>query len=206
MYIPRSFAVDEAETLYQFMRANNFATLVTHQDGRLNATPLPFMVDSERGVLWAHMARANKQWKEFDVHSQALVIFQGPHAYISPTWYHTHPSIPTWNYTTVHIYGTPHLLDDDLTMRQMLEALVINHEQNRDPEWQMALPEDYLQQMMQSIVAFEIPIERIEGKFKLSQNRSEADQDSVITHLAASASPLDRETSRAMADRRAQAK
>jgi transcriptional regulator len=106
----------------------------------------------------------------------------------------------------VHIYGTPQLLDDGPVMRQMLEALVINHEQHRDPAWKMALPEDYLQQMMQSIVAFEIPIERIEGKFKLSQNRSEDDQESVISHLVQSDSPLDRNTAQAMAEQHAQKK
>jgi len=153
--------------------------------------------------LWAHMARANRQWKDFDGQSQALVIFQGPHAYISPSWYETHPSVPTWNYTTAHIYGIPRLLEDGPAMRQMLEALVINHEQHRDPAWRMELPEDYLHSMMQSIVAFEIPIERIEGKFKLNQNRSDVDQESVIAHLAQSRSVLDRETAQVMADRRA---
>jgi transcriptional regulator len=193
MYIPKSFAVADAETLYQFIRAHNFATLVTHHDGHLSATSIPFMVDSERGILKAHLARANDQWKHFDG-SETLVIFQGAHAYISPTWYGEHPSVPTWNYTAVHVYGVPTIIDDDATIREMLKELVGNHEAGRIPEWQMALPEDYMQKMMKAIVVFEIPIERIEGKFKMSQNRSAVDQTSVIAHLSTSPEPLNQET------------
>jgi transcriptional regulator len=193
MYIPKSFAIADAETLYQFMRAHNFATLVTHHNGHLSATSIPFMVDSERGVLKAHLAHANDQWKSFDG-SESLVMFQGAHAYISPTWYTEHPSVPTWNYTAVHVYGMPTIIDDDATIRLMLQELVGNHEAGRTPEWQMTLPEDYLQKMMKSIVVFEIPIERVKGKFKMTQNRSAADQASVIAHLSASLDPLDQET------------
>jgi transcriptional regulator len=197
MYIPKSFAVADAETLYAFMRAHNFATLVTQHDGHLTATSIPFMVDSERGVLKAHLARANDQWKYFDG-SESLVIFQGAHAYISPTWYEEHPSVPTWNYMAVHVYGAPTIIDDDTTIRAMLRELVHNHEHGRDPEWTMALPEDYLQKMMKSIVVFEIPIGRIEGKFKMSQNRAEVDQASVMAHLSASSDPLDQQTADVM--------
>ncbi len=202
MYIPKSFAESDIETLYQFMRDNNFAALVTEHQGQLTATHLPFLIDSERGVLKAHLARANDQWKGFD-RQEALVIFQGPHAYISPTWYEAHPSVPTWNYTAVHVYGVPQIVEDDAAVRRLLRQLVENHERGRQPEWPMDLPEDYLQKMMQAIVAFEVPIGRIEGKFKLSQNRSDADQESVIAHLSASSYPLDAETAHLMAMGRA---
>src|SRR5437660_762561 len=187
MYIPKSFAESDLPTLYQFMRDNNFATLVTQHDGQLTATHLPFLIDTERGLLKAHMERANNKWKQFNDH-EALVMFQGPHAYISPTWYETQPSVPTWNYTAVHVYGVPHLVEDNAMVRGMLRELVENHEHGRQPEWQMPLPEDYLQKMMQAIVAFELPIERIEGKFKLNQNRSDADQESVIAYLSGTVS------------------
>lgn len=193
MYIPKSFAVNDAETLYQFMRAHNFATLVTHHDGHLTASSIPFMVDSERGVLRAHLARANNQWKSFDG-TETLVIFQGAHAYISPTWYGEHPSVPTWNYTAVHVYGVPTIIDDETTIHEMLGELVANHESGREPEWTINLPDDYMQKMVKSIVVFEIPMERVEGKFKMSQNRSAADQTSVIAHLSASPDPLEQET------------
>jgi transcriptional regulator len=199
MYIPKSFAVEDVATLYAFMRAHNFATLVTHHQGQMVATQLPFMIDTERGVLQAHLARANPQWKQFDG-SEALVLFQGAHAYISPTWYEVQPSVPTWNYTAVHVYGAPTIIDDDAQMRTMLQALVANHEQGRDPEWQMALPEDYMQKMLKAIVGFELPLARVEGKFKMSQNRSEADQRSVMEQLSASSHPDDQATARVMRD------
>ena len=201
MYIPKSFAETDAAVLYDFMRANNFAALITQHDGHLTASHIPFMVDTERGVLKAHLARANDQWKSFG-EGEALVIFQGAHAYISPSWYETHPSVPTWNYTAVHVYGVPQIIEDDATMRTMLRELVSNHEHGRKPEWEMNLPEDYLQTMMKAIVGFEMPIERIEGKFKLSQNRSEVDQASVIEHLSSSLYPLDVQTAEIAASRR----
>jgi len=197
MYIPKSFSVTDAETLYPFMRAHNFATLVTQDEGHMTATLLPFMIDSERGILKAHLARANDQWKQFDGR-EALVLFQGAHAYISPSWYENHPSVPTWNYTAVHVYGAPTILDDDATIRLMLHELVKNHEQGRAPEWEMDVPEDYLQKMLKGIVAFEMPMTRVEGKFKMSQNRAAEDQASVIAHLSASEYPLDRETADVM--------
>src|SRR5258708_9937992 len=201
MYIPKSFAESDITILYQFMRENNFAALGSHHDGQLIASHLPFLIDTERGVLKAHMARANDQWKGFDGR-EVLVMFQWPHAYISPTWYETQPSVPTWNYTAVHVYGVPHLVEDNTTVRGMLRELVETHEHGRQPEWQMPLPEDYLQKMMQAILAFELPIERIEGKFKLNQNRSDADQESVIAYLSGTVSALDVQTSQLMANRR----
>ena len=152
-------------------------------------------------AITSNLARANDQWQHFDGR-EALVIFQGPHAYISPSWYTEHPSVPTWNYTAVHVYGTPTVIDDEAIIRTMLTELVANHEQGRDPEWPMQLPDDYYQKMRQAIIVFEIPITQIEGKFKLSQNRSEADVHSVINHLESSSSPLDNETARLMADQR----
>src|SRR5258707_9890039 len=104
VYIPKSFAESDVSVLYQFMQANNFAALVTQQAGQIVASHIPFMIDTERGMLKAHLARANDQWKAFDG-SEAMVIFQGPHAYISPSWYETHPSVPTWNYAAAHVYG-----------------------------------------------------------------------------------------------------
>lgn len=202
MYIPKSFSETDAAVLYQFMRAHNFAVFVTHGSAsEIVASHLPFMVDAERGVLRAHLARANPQWKAFDG-SESLVIFQGAHAYISPTWYETHPSVPTWNYATVHVYGVPQIVDDAETIHTSLADLVENHEHGRDPAWQMQLPDDYYAKMVQSIVVFEIPISRVEGKFKLSQNRSETDQLSVIAHLSASSDPLEVDTAKLAISRR----
>ncbi len=201
MYIPKSFAETDIAVLYQFIKDNNFAALVTQQNGELLASHIPWLVDTERGVLTAHLARANAQWKAFDG-SEALVMFTGPHAYISPTWYETHPSVPTWNYAAVHVYGAPQIVDDEALTRPILRALVQNHEHGRNPEWTMALPEDYFHTMLKAIVVFELPIARIEGKYKLNQNRSDVDQASVIAHLAQSAYPVEVETGRLMEERR----
>jgi len=200
MYIPKSFAETDVATLYQFMRDNNFATLVTQHESELVATHLPFLIDKDAGILRAHMARANDQWKTFDGH-EALVIFQGPHAYVSPTLYETHPSVPTWNYTAVHVYGVPHIVEDEAIARTMLRDLVNNHEHGRQPEWQMDLPDDYLHKNILAVVAFEIPMDRVEGKFKLNQNRSEADQRNVAASLSDSSSAVERATGELMASR-----
>ena len=201
MYIPASFSERDAATLYAFMRVHNFAALVTASE-TLMATHVPFLIDAERGVLRAHLARANPQWKHFDGR-EALVIFQGPHAYISPTWYEVHPSVPTWNYTAVHVCGAPRIVADDALLRQMLRDLVEQHERGRNPEWKMELPEDYLRGMLKAVVGFELPVARIEGKYKLSQNRSDTDVDGVIAALAGSLAAADREVGALMAGRRA---
>lgn len=185
MYIPRLNQETDLTTLQDFMMAYNFAILVTHEDDGLNATHLPLILDRERGeygTLIGHMARANKQWKAFD-EREVMLIFNGPHAYISPTWYDEHPSVPTWNYTTVHAYGVPRLTDDQQTTDQALHALVKHQEKDRNPEWVMDVPDDYMDMMRKAIVAFEIPITRLEGKFKLSQNKSESDKQNVISEL-----------------------
>jgi transcriptional regulator len=194
MYLPKSFQVEDLVELHGFMQAHNFATLVTQHQGAPFATHLPFLVDAQRGpygTLLAHLARANPQWRDFGGGGEALVIFQGPHAYISPSWYATHPSVPTWNYAVVHTYGVPRIIEDHATLRPMLEALVDTHEAAFAQPWRMDLPHDYLDKMMRAVVGFEIEITRLEGKLKLSQNRSEHDQHLVAEALGQSDDPLD---------------
>ena len=193
MYLPNSFRAEDRAQLHGLMRAYNFAILITQHDGAPFATHLPFMLDAERGphgTLLAHMARANPQWRDFASGGEALVIFQGPHAYISPSWYETHPSVPTWNYAIVHAYGVPRPIEDHDRLYRMLEALVDTHEAGFDQPWRMDLPGDYMDKMMRAVVGFEIEITRLEGKLKLSQNRSEHDQRGVAEMLAASSDPL----------------
>lgn len=125
---------------------------------------------------------------------EALVIFQGPHAYITPTWYSTHPSVPTWNYAVVHAYGRPAIIEDLTVLEGMVTALVEQHETGHDPAWVMAYPADYMEKMLKGIVGFELEITRLEGKYKLSQNRSEADQAQMMTGLAESAYAEERAT------------
>jgi transcriptional regulator len=193
MYLPKSFQIEDLVELHAFMRAYSFATLVTQHQGAPFASHLPFLLDAERGqhgTLLAHMARANPQWRDFAAGGEALVIFQGPHAYISPSWYETHPSVPTWNYAVVHAYGMPQIVEDHAMLHRMLETLVDTHEAAFAQPWRMDLPHDYLDKMMRAVVGFEIAITRLEGKLKLSQNRSEHDQRRVAEMLRDSDDPL----------------
>jgi transcriptional regulator len=149
------------------------------------------------------MARANPQWRDFEElakeDGEALVVFQGPHAYISPSWYGAGPAVPTWNYTAVHAYGRPHIVEDPARVRAILEQLVAVQESALDPPWTLDSQTDkYLSGMMRGIVAFEIPIERLEAKAKLGQNKSAAQAAGAAAALARSEDPMARETAALM--------
>ena len=194
MYIPKAFREDDIAVLHTFMREYSFATLVTQQDGTPVANHFPFLLDAERGpygTLRAHMARANPQWRAFDETKEALVIFQGPHAYVSPSWYgdEVELSVPTWNYSVVHAYGLPRLIEENTELYNILQAIVQTNEASFANPWTIQMPDEQLQKKMQAIIGFEIQITRLEGKFKLSQNRSEGDQTRVATALKESLSP-----------------
>lgn len=189
MYIPNWFREERREVLHDLMRRNSFATLVTYDGERPFASHLPFFLDAEQGehgTLRAHLARANEQWQHFAAGREAMVLFQGAHAYISPTWYEKQPSVPTWNYAVVHAYGVPRLLDDEAFFR-LLHDLVAVYEPQPDA---LDMPEAHVRKLMPAIVGFEIEITRLEGKFKLGQNRSETDYARVITALRQSSDPL----------------
>lgn len=194
MYIPTAFKVDELEVLHNLMQAYNFATLVTCQAGTPFATHLPFMLHPQQGqygTLVAHMARANPQWHYFNTDTEVLVIFQGPHTYISPSWYTSEFSVPTWNYAAVHAYGIPRLIEDPAALQQALDELVQHHEEPRTPPWTFEWSERHVN-LTKAIVAFEITITRLEGKLKLSQNRSAEDRLGVIHGLSHSPAKSDR--------------
>lgn len=185
MYIPTHFREDRPAVLHEIMQRNSFATLVSQSDGSMVASQLPFLIDTERNALRSHMARGNPQWKELAAR-ELMVIFQGPHAYISPSWYEAMPAVPTWNYATVHAYGTARLLEDGPALRAIVEETVRQHEEGRENPWRMEqLAEEYVQKLLRGIVGFEISITRLEGKLKLNQNRSEADARGVIEGLRA---------------------
>jgi transcriptional regulator len=186
MYIPKHFREDDLNTLHSLMRTYSFATLITQHEGIPLATHLPFILDTERGpygTLLAHMARPNPQWHDFTGGQEALVIFQGPHAYVSPSWYEVELSVPTWNYAAVHAYGIPNIIEDGEELYQLLKVLIETHESQFENPWPFQLPDDYLQKMMRGIVAFEIEITHLEGKFKMSQNRTASERENVIAAL-----------------------
>jgi transcriptional regulator len=186
MYIPKLFREDELGTLHALMREYSFATLITQHNGAPFASHLPFLLQADEGpygTLVGHMARANPQWQDFAAGQEALVIFQGPHAYISPSWYAVHPSVPTWNYAVVHAYGMPLVLEDSTALYEVLQALVQTYEAPSARPWAFDVPGEYLHNMMRGIVGFSMPIARLEGKYKLSQNRPAQDYPRIIEAL-----------------------
>jgi len=193
MYIPAAFRVSEEATILSFIERYDFSTIVTSSasDGMV-ATHLPVLVkrDGDRVVLQGHVARANEHWRGFDGRTPALAIFHGPHGYVSPTWYATSPAVPTWNYAVVHLYGRPVVTEDRHAVSRILEALVKKYESRRPRPYRTGeLTRAFYDEMVARIVAFEMPVEKIEAKFKLGQNRSREDREGAVNGLMAEGSP-----------------
>jgi len=204
MYIPKQFQITDTAWCHALMRAQSFAVMITADDAGVPfATHLPILVDPARGplgTLRGHVARANPHWSYLAAGRPTLVVFAGAHAYVSPSWYATHPSVPTWNYVAAHATGTGTLVEDPAQVTALLADLVRIYEGGGPAVWSMdGLPGDYVAGMQRGIVAFEIPIERLEGKAKLSQNRDAVDQARTREALAASDDPLARAVAALMA-------
>ena len=189
MYVPEHFAETDLPTLHEFMRQHSFATLVTQQGGAPFASHLPLLLDSHigtYGALLGHMARNNAQWQDFAAGVEILVMFQGPHAYVSPTWYEPNPmAAPTWNYMAVHAYGKARILSE-AELVETLHQLVDENEKAFPQPWKLQLSQVMRERALGAIVGFEIGLNRIEGKFKLSQNRSVQDRRNIIDQLVQS--------------------
>ncbi|MEP6754504.1 MAG: FMN-binding negative transcriptional regulator [Chthonomonadales bacterium] len=203
MYVPKHFAVTDPEELRAFISANRFALLISDDDGTPFATHLPFLIDQdEHGDLRlsGHVARANPHANLLQNGGEHLVIIWGPHAYISPSWYQATPNVPTWNYATVHIYGEIQVVETP-ELIEILQATVITEEsviENKEP-WQMdSLSADYIEKMARAIVGFRLKPTRIQGKWKMSQNRSVEDAKGAAEHLSAEQHPDQIETARIM--------
>lgn len=189
MYIPEFNRIEDQEVALAFMRANSFAILVSNNDDAGFATHLPVVIADRGGetILRAHVAKANPHWRMLDREPQkdSLVIFHGPHAYISPALYEVRESVPTWNYATVHAYGRGRLLAADSDKQQVLAELISQFDSSYLNQWN-SFDQQYRSRMLNHIVAFEINVTRIEAKFKLSQNRTRIEQENVIQALGAS--------------------
>jgi len=200
MYSPAAFQVEDRKTLIAFLHRHSFATIITQENGVTHATQMPVLFregDCTPGRLVSHLARANPQWRHLENGGEVLVLFTGPHAYISPAWYATTPAVPTWNYTAVHVYGKARLITDHDAFAAMLHELVEFYEADRPGRWDGTMPANFRDQLMKAIVGFEIEITRIEGKFKLSQNRPD-DVPGVIAALMESQDQNDREVAAMM--------
>jgi transcriptional regulator len=201
MYSPAHFQIEDPAMIQAFMRRHSFATVITHDGSAPFATHMPVLHHAEggtHGTLITHMARANPQWRHFADGREVMVIFHGPHAYISPNWYETRPMVPTWNYATVHAYGVPRVIEDKAALRTMLRELVDTFEADQQQPYGELLSDDYIDQLSPGIVGLEIPITRLEAKFKLSQNRTPADQVGVIAALEKSVDQTERELAEMM--------
>lgn len=191
MYIPKHYRITDEKLLADFIRQNSFGILITCAEGVPVATHLPFeYVENGNGekFLYGHLARGNPQWRAFEPHTEVLVIFSGPHAYVSAQWYN-HVNVPTWNYVTAHLYGKPRIIEAHDELHDTLKRLVDQNEATTNPDSPYTLedlPQEYLRAQMRGIVGFEIRITRMEGKFKLSQNREREDFENVIAKLRAS--------------------
>lgn len=199
VYLPPLFAETSDDVLIAHIERHEFGLLISQGarktdhphtdragDTELIASQIPFLV-ARRGkgvVLHGHLARANPQVADLDLSGEVLAIFPGPHAYVSPGWYEAGPAVPTWNYASVHAYGTARAINDRDWLRDMLDRLSARHEAREAAPWRMRdLPPAYLEAMLGGIVGVEIAVSRLEGKFKLSQNRPASDRPRIIAAL-----------------------
>jgi transcriptional regulator len=184
LYIPEFNRVEDRSVALAFMRSNPFAILISDAEGSPFATHLPFLVDEvgDQIVLRGHMAKANTHWKSMQQEKESLVIFHGPHAYISPSLYEGRENVPTWNYGAVHVYGNAILFFDDAHLNETLHAMIHTFEASYMAQW-TSLREEYRSRMLKHIVGFEIKVKKLEAKFKLSQNRTKTEQAQVIKSL-----------------------
>ena len=212
MYVPSHFKEDRGPELHAMMRAIAIGTLITHGADGLEASHIPLLIDPEPGpygTLRGHIARGNGQWKRAAGGAnggggEALVTFLGPDAYVTPTWFpskrETGKVVPTWNYIAVHAYGPLHFFEDRAPLLDIVTRLTNAHESRRAPPWAVTdAPADYIDAMLKAIVGFELPIARLEGKWKLSQNKSAADIAGIRDGLAAEAAEDAQALARAMA-------
>ena len=191
MYEPTHFIEDNLETLHALIRTHPLGLLVSSDANDLQANAIPFLLDASvgtNGILRGHLARANPQWQHLKDGARALVVFQGPDAYVSPGWYAAKKEhgkvVPTWNYVMVQVRGPVRVFDDPHWLQDQITALTASHERHRAEPWQVSdAPEHYIEMQKRAIVGIEIAIEDIRGKWKVSQNRSDADRAGVAEGL-----------------------
>jgi transcriptional regulator len=182
MYIPKHFIVDDDEVLFNFIEKNSFGIIFSIDKGNPVATHLPFTLDRENGYLYGHFARPNMQWNDIEK-QEIMVVFQGPHSYISSSWYETNLSVPTWNYIAVHVYGNIEIMDDGKELLETLNKMVAKYEDANSSYRLDDTNHELIDGLMKGIVGFKLKISKMEGKWKLSQNHSRERQQRVIEKL-----------------------
>jgi transcriptional regulator len=208
MYVPPHFLEDDKAALHRAIRETRLATLVTLGSEGLEASHVPILLDEGEGpygTIRGHLARANPQWRRAAVETPALVMFLGPDAYVSPNWYATKREtgkvVPTWNYLAIHAYGRVEFFEDAERLRAIVTSLTQRHEGRREKPWAVSdAPEDYIRAQLRGIIGFRLPIDRLEGKWKLSQNRPEADRRGTIEGLEGEGGALESAIAQRMKD------
>ena len=202
MYIPKLYREEDRGKILEFLRQNDFATLVTYNGEKPVASHLlmGILEMDERLYINGHMSKANPQWKTFEKSPDALMIFQGPHTYISPTWYN-HVNVPTWNYQSVHVYGKPRVMTEYDEAYELLTRLVDKYESNSHYQLE-TLPKDFVEKEIKGIVAFQIEVTKIEANYKLSQNRKDEDYSNIIAQLEKRTDDLSHGVAEAMRENR----
>ena len=193
MYIPTPFLVEDRKVIVAFMQQFDFAAVVSHSDtAEFIASHVPVLireVGSELHIV-GHVARGNSHWRVMESQAESMVMFQGPHAYVSPTWYAASPAVPTWNYAVVHAYGAARVREDATFIAGVVEDLTRRYEEQREHPWStQAVPGESYEKLLNAIVGFEISVSRCEAKFKLGQNRSVEDRAGTIAGLERESSP-----------------
>lgn len=182
MYIPKHFTIQDEEKKYEIIEQSSFATLFSQHNGAPYATHLPLFLNREILTLYGHFARPNEQWKDSG-NQQVLAVFQGPHSYISPSWYETNKAVPTWNYVALHVYGELEIVEDEQELIDSLQDLVHKYENPKSTYSLNYVDLNYMEGLSKGIVGFKIKINKIEGKAKLSQNHSVERRELVIEEL-----------------------
>lgn len=192
MYIPPEYKENNENKLIEFMQAHTFANLISSANNMPIATHLPFIVEqrADKIFLISHMAKANPQWQSFS-ENELLIIFQGPHAYISPKHYEKQQNVPTWNYIAVHAYGKGTIIDKPDDVIALMEKTIHLYEKDFYNQWKN-LSSEYVNGMLKAIVAFEIEVTKLEGKFKLSQNKTKNEQQNIISSFEKSNDSLEK--------------
>lgn len=200
MYLPEAFRETDPKRIGAIIRDYPFATLITSDHGTPLVSHLPLLCEFENESptkMIGHMARANPQWQAFEKCADVLVMFQGPHAYVSPSWYSS-PGVPTWNYATVHLQGKARVTRTHAELDELLHRLTTEHESGKPTPWRPLLEPQQREKLFDLIVGFEIDVTDIQARFKLSQNRSQEDQQQVMAKLGQSEDQTERAVSALM--------
>lgn len=201
MYTPKHFRNEDTTSLHEFIRRNGFGILINHADGQLWATHIPLLLSADGTKLTGHLARGNKQSKTFKEGAEVLAIFNGPHTYISSSWY-DHENVPTWNYIAVHVTGTVRVVEGE-ELEQSLKHLVDKYEQHSaNPVSVEKMSPQFLKKELLGIIGFEVTITKLEGTYKLSQNRDDANYHTIVNELEKREDPASHDVAQIMKQNR----